>query len=200
MGAAGLATSLAQVYSVNAVGYINLSIPVGFTMIANQLDKGAGNNTVANIFPATTPEGTTLYKFNGTTYDINTFEFGAWGTPAMTLNPGEGAFIKTPTAFTVTLVGEVPQGTLNNPIPTGFSIRSSIVPQSAALNTIGYVADEGDTVYRWVNATSSYSIATYEFGEWPGGAAPAPAVGESFFLKSAAAAAKTWTRTFSVNN
>lgn len=198
MGAAGLATSLAQVYSVNAVGYINLSIPVGFSMIANQLDKGAGNNTVANIFGATTPEGTTLYKYNGTSYDINTFEFGEWGTPAMTLNPGEGAFIKTGTAFTVTLVGEVPQGTLNNAIPTGFSIRSSIVPQSAALNTMGYVADEGDTVYRWANATGSYSIATYEFGEWPGGAAPAPAVGEAFFLKTSTA--KTWTRTFSVNN
>jgi hypothetical protein len=197
LSAAGLATSLAQVYSVNAVGYINLLIPAGFSMIANQLDKGAGNNTVLNIFGTTVPEGTTIFKYTGTTYEANTFEFGEWALAAQTLNPGEGAFIKNPgaTAFTVTLVGEVPQGTLNNAVPAGFSIRSSIVPQAAALDpTLGFVPSEGDTVYQWVNATGQYKTASYEFGEW---VSPSVAVGESFFLKTAAA--KTWTRTFSVN-
>ena len=35
LSAAGIATSMAQVYSANAVGYVNKLIPTGFSMIAN---------------------------------------------------------------------------------------------------------------------------------------------------------------------
>jgi hypothetical protein len=163
-------------------------------MIANPLN--APTNTVPALF-AGVPDGTTIYKFDGTSYSVNALDLGEWGAPAQTLVPGEGAFILNPTAapITVTFVGEVMQGSLSNPLPAGFSIKSSQVPQSAALDTVlGFPAADGDTVYQFSNG--AYVIHTLDLGEWSGGV-PVPAVGESFFVKKVAAG--NWTRTFSVN-
>jgi hypothetical protein len=199
-GAAGLATSMAQeVFSVNAVGYVNRSVPTGFSMIANPLDNS--DNTVANLFDGV-PDGTTVYKFDPVTseFSINGIDFGEWANPAEELVPGEGAFIFNPGAeFEVTFVGEVMQGSLSTAVPMGFSIISSKVPQSGPLDTLlGYPAEDGDTVYRFNNATGEYSIDAFDFGEWGAGAAPEPEVGESWFMFSPSA--KAWTRDFDVNN
>lgn len=188
----------AQVYSVNSVGYINLTIPAGFSMIANQLN--AADNSVGALLPSV-PIGTTIYKWNGSGYDINNFSFAGWGNAAMTLNPGEGAFIKNTSGadISVTLVGEVPQGPASNiDVPAGFSMISSTVPQSGALDSVlQFPAALGDTFYLWNNSTGGYNIFNYSFAGF-GGNPPVPAVGEAFFVKKQAAA--TWTRDFSVNN
>jgi hypothetical protein len=193
LGVAGVIAASAQVYSVNVVGYINVAVPPGFSMIANQLDSG--NNTVGSLMPAP-PEGTTIYKFVNNTYQINAFEFGEWADAAMTMNPGEGAFISNPTteAFNALFVGEVKQGSLQTPLVAGFQIVSSQVPQSGGLDTeLGFPVAEGDVVYLFDNATGQYSIFAYEFGEW---ITPVPKVGEAFFVNKVAAA--TWTRDFTV--
>lgn len=193
LGVAGIIAASAQVYSVNVVGYINVPVPPGFSMIANQLDSG--NNTVGSLLPAP-PEGTTIYKFVNGSYIINAFEFGEWSIAGMTLNPGEGAFINNPTtaAFNALFVGEVKQGTLTTGIPAGFSIVASQVPQSAALDTVlGFPVVEGDVVYLFNNATGTYSISAFEFGEW---VAPVPKVGEAFFVNKVSAV--NWVRDFTV--
>jgi len=197
LAAAGLTSSMAQqVFSVNAVGFVNVVVPPGFSMIANPLN--AATNTIPALF-AGVPDGTTIYKFDGTSYSVNALDLGEWGNPAQTLVPGEGAFIRNAgtAPFTVTFVGEVMQGPLSNPIPAGFSIRSSQVPQTGALDTVlGFPAVDGDTIYQFNNAQNSYAIHALDLGEW-GGGVPTPAVGESFFVKKAAAV--NWTRNFSVN-
>jgi hypothetical protein len=179
---------------VNSVGYINLTIPVGFSMIANQLNSA--NNTVGALLP-TVPDGTTIYKYNGVGYDINLYDAG-WGNPAMTLNPGEGAFIRVVgSPLAVTFVGEVTQGAASNmTIQPGFSIISSKVPQAANLDTLGFPAVDGDTVYRFNNATGLYSTSLYDAG-W-GGGAPTVAVGEAFFIRKIGTG--NWNRNFNVNN
>src|ERR1700744_2623354 len=50
--AAGVISSEAQVYSQNIVGYINLPLSPGYTLIGNQLstDLTGTNNTVASVF------------------------------------------------------------------------------------------------------------------------------------------------------
>jgi hypothetical protein len=114
----------------------------------------------------------------------------------MTLNPGEGAFIFNPgDAFDALFVGEVMQGSaLTTPLVQGFQIVSSIVPQSAELDTVlGFPVAEGDVVYQFNNATGTYSITAFEFGEW---APPVPAVGEAFFVNKVAAV--DWVRNFTV--
>jgi hypothetical protein len=119
------------------------------------------------------------------------------GTAAdLTLVPGEGVFILAPAVATVTFVGEVPAGNLSNPIPQGFSIRSSQVPQAGTVSALGYVAVEGDQISIWDEATQKYATHGFEFGEWSGGE-PSLGVGEAFFINSPAA--KNWTRTFDIS-
>jgi hypothetical protein len=199
LSAAGVATSLAQVYSVNAVGYINISLPAGFALIANQLNASP-NNSLGTILPSL-PAGTSVFKFDptaGAFVSSISLGPGAGWLPDVSLNPGEGAFIQLAAATTVTLVGEVPQG---NPLPSinmpaGLSIVSSQVPQSVGLSTIGFPAAAGDTVFLFNRTTQAYdSYVSIGTGFIPSD--PAPAVGESFFVQRAAGA--TWSRSFSVN-
>jgi len=206
LSAAGAATSLAQVYSVNAVGYINLAMPRGFSIIANQLDAGTGNNTVAKVIAAP-PDGTLVYKWTGTGFAINSFDsiLGGWSDAAMTLAPGEAVFINLPAAHTATLVGEVPQGALTTAVGSGFSMLSSKVPQKAGLSTVlGYPAADGDIIYAFDRDSNSdgvfdaYNIYSFDsiFGGWQP-SEPQPNVGQGYWFF--AGAAKTWSRTFSVN-
>ena len=68
--AAGIATSKAQVYSVNAVGYVNTALKPGYNLISNPLDnKAANGNTIANLFASLAP-GTQFFVFDGTKYTL----------------------------------------------------------------------------------------------------------------------------------
>lgn len=194
--AAGAALSgMAQtVYSVNAVGYVNLVIPAGWSMIANPLNTT--NNTVeALLSAATTPEGTTIFKWDGTKYVSTAVEFGDWSTKGITLNPGEGCFMNALVSFTNTFVGEVMQGALTNALPAGFSMRGSMVPQAGTATELGLTAalDEGDTIFQWKNG--AYKSAAIEFGAWS--SEPNVTVGEAFWVQKTAAG--KWLRNFSVN-
>ena len=202
--AAGIGTSLAQsaVYSQNAVGYVNLALPAGYSMIANPLN--GTNNNLSTIIP-TAPDGTEILKFDAATQQfaatVPTYVAGFGWFPDGVLNPGEGAFINLPSATTLTFVGEVPQGVLSNAVPAGYSIQASQVPQAGALTTqLNFPGADGDTVYRFDRANQRYfpEAPQYvqDFGWFP--TEPVIAVGESFFVQKAAAA--NWTRTFSVNN
>lgn len=200
------AGAMAQVYSQNVVGYVNVNVPAGFSMISNPLN--GSNNNLNTIIPTAT-EGMLLYKFSTTFQDANEYFDGfGWAQNGVatttTLNPGEGAFFYAPAAATLTFVGEVPVGApLANPVPAGFSIESSQVPQTGNLTALGFPAAEGDIVYTFNAATQSYNDA-YEyfdgFGWAQNGSAAEPTLnpGQSFF--SSKVAATTWNRTFSPNN
>src|ERR1051325_5515935 len=193
--AAGFTASLAQsLYSVNAVGYVNLSLPAGYTMIANPLNTT--NNTIGSLI-TDFPNFGNLLKWNGTGFTVATFAFGSWDQPNITLNPGEGAFVNIGSPFTLTFVGDVMQGSLTNPIPAGYSIRASQVPQSGGVSTTLGLTQLGtfDNLLVWTG--SGYQIYTV----LPGGAwdpsEPQINVGQSFFVN--ASAPTSWQRTFSVN-
>ncbi len=198
IGAVGIAASNAQVFSVNAVGYVNLDLPAGFSMIANPLN--GTNNNLSTILPDV-PDGSSLLKWNATSQsfeDANVFIGGVGWVPDATLNPGEGAFINLPAAATLTFVGEVPQGDLSVSIPQNFSIVSQLVPQTNGLSTVDFPAADGDSVLFWDRAGQVYKDAIVYIGGvgWVP-EDPSPAVGESFFVNKVAPA--TWTRTFTVN-
>ena len=196
--AAGAASSMAQVYSQNAVGYINLNLPQGFSMIANQLKSGG--NTLAEVIP-NPPPGTLVYKLVGANFVIGTFdEFDLnWGANAgLAVPPGTGLFIALPNPATVTFVGEVPQGSLSTPTPTGFSLVGSQVPQAGPVTDLNLIAGPGDTIYKFAN--NNYSIFTFdEFDLAWTPSIPNLAVGEGIYLNRVAGSPATWARTFSVN-
>lgn len=228
IGAAAIAPSMAQVYSANAVGYVNLSLPAGFSLIANPLN--GTNNSLNTILPlADNADGTTIYRFKPSiqryaeslTWVAGFGWVSADPDPALlVLPPGEGIFIKPsgPTPLTVTFVGEVPQGALSNPVLGGnkYAIASSQVPQALpigdstpanAATTLQFPAAEGDTIYVFNSTTQRYKESyTYVAGfGWisanvddPGPLGPTIPVATSFFLFRAGGSVN-WTRNFSVN-
>jgi hypothetical protein len=203
---------MAQVFSVNAVGYVNKKVPGGgkLALISNPLDAGPGNNTIANLFKGV-PARTQIYKFNaaGTGYDIAEYDdidnaFLPASAAALEVKPGEGVFVKNNSAaeITITFVGEVMQGTVVNQLPAGLSIRSSIVPQAGPIDTLGLVGAAKDQFYKFDVTAQAYVIWDFDDidNAWiKAGVASVPAVdvGEAFFYRSNVP--KTWTRTFSVN-
>jgi hypothetical protein len=191
------------VYSVNAVGYVNTPLVAGFNLVSNPLNNTAANgNTIETLFNGV-PDGTQVYKFENGAFVSTAFDeiVGGWDPLTVaqkTVTPGEGVFVRVSGPTTVTFVGEVPQGTLNNPLPVGLSIKSSMVPQEGTAAELGLVGGDGDQLYQWNSATQAYATSTFD--EILGGWDPALGklkVGEAFFLRKNAAG--TWTRTFSVN-
>jgi len=217
---AAVASAQAQVYSVNAVGYVNKTLVPGFNMVSNPLN--AANNTIGSLFnnfQGGPRNGTTVYRFaNGNFTTASYLDFlGAWDGDAVnqTTLPGEGVFVFLPgpgageaANKVLTFVGEVPQNATSTPVPKGFSIKSSVVPQAVApdktKNTDGTPAPipavNGTTLYRYIPAAKNYD--TYSYLDFLGGwdnPLPVIEVGESFYYFNPGSDT-TWTRTFSVNN
>jgi hypothetical protein len=186
---------MAQVYSQNIVGYVNVDVTASqFALIANPLDTT--DNTLGGVL--TTAAGVqdfdNYYQWTGSGYNIATYSFGAWDNPTIPFAPGGGGFYLSGASHTLTFVGEVMTGSLSNPIPAGFSVVSSQVPEAGDADTLGLspALADFDNVYSW-NGTS-FSIATKTFGSWDTGSAPAIGVGQAVFVNSAAGG--TWTRDF----
>ncbi|HYG33846.1 MAG TPA: hypothetical protein VEC99_03625 [Clostridia bacterium] len=199
--AAGAATTVAQnnVYSLNVVGYYNVAVPANqLVMLANQLNTT--NNTIASLLP-NGPAGATLYKYSGSyaAYVFDDLDM-AWTPDGLaTLNPGEGAFFRSPTATTLTFVGEVMQGNLTNSTPIGaLAMRSSIVPQASGVSSVLKFAGEGgDTIYKYANGYSAFVFDDLDLAWTP--SEPTFGIGEAFFVKkSPTATANTWVRSFNV--
>jgi hypothetical protein len=213
------ASLMAQVYSLNAVGYINVTIPTGFSIMTDQL-YATNQTTPQYISPlldaqlgSGSYDGVQIYKFNNVSQSYTTFSVDSLSSPpydggnaaATTLNPGEAVFVYNPfPPFTLTFVGQVPQGNLTNTLLPGFNLVGSVVPQAGALDTaLGLTEIDGDQVYTFdpVKGYTTYSGDSLSSPPWdggPGGAAPTVIVGQGFFYR-AASGRQLWVRSFSVN-
>jgi hypothetical protein len=192
-----VSSAIAQVYSVNAVGYVNMTAKTGFNLWTNPLDAGT-DNTVSALL-ANAPDGSIVYTYTTAGgYAINTLDLGEWTNPAQVLAPGTGFFLRVPSEVTVTFVGEVMQGTLTMALDAGFNLVGSMVPQAGMISTdLGLSVVDGDLVYKFNADTQGYSISTYDLGEWDP-SEPTVGVGEGVWVRKGAAG--SWDRTFSVNN
>jgi hypothetical protein len=213
LSAAGIATSMAQVYSVNAVGYVNTTLVPGFSLVSNPLNNTTGN-TIQNLFgngiQGTIPNLTTVYHYDPATdrfvfaqYDDIVQEFLGDGATAV-IPPGTGVFVRNPgtTPLTVTFVGEVPQGAASDiTIPQGFSIKASTVPMAGTAAALQIPGRQGETLYEWDTTAQRYIPASYDdiVQDWlsTSGQPVNIDVGEAFFIFKTADQA--WTRNFSVN-
>jgi len=204
--AAGIASMQAQsnVYSINVVGYVNVVCSNGYTLVNTPLVPA--NDTLTNLLDAYVPAGNSVLVFSGGGYQ--TFikdEFDAtWNGGNTPLPNGKGYFVRNIGAapFTITYVGEVPQGNLTNALAAGYSLVGSKVPQAGAVETLGIVPGLGDSVLRYVNGGFVTSINDEFDNTWGGGGAdpnngPSVAVGEGFFYRNIANTA-TWVRNFSI--
>lgn len=180
--------------SVNILGYATMTLPPGYSMINNPFD--AANNSVGELFKDW-PDGTMLSRFDLRMYRLseNKVRTGKWTNPMEQLQPGDGAVFFNPTTDykTLTFVGEVVQGNLSIPVPAGFSVRSSLIPQSGALvEELEFPIADGDVVHLFDRDQQKYVTYPRENGKWKSGA-PVVSIGESFWI--AKTSAENWTRT-----
>jgi hypothetical protein len=97
--AAGIATTVAQsnVYSLNIVGYVNLNVPAGYSMLANPLKAGVTNGANEIMTPI---DGEQILTWNGVGFDYVAYDtfFGGWVDSGLnpsqppSLPPGKGFF------------------------------------------------------------------------------------------------------------
>jgi hypothetical protein len=160
-----------SVYSVNVVGYANLRLPPGLSLIANPLYYT--NNDVALWLP-NPPDGSQVYKYtaNGS-YEVSTYDgiAEAWSNPIFQVPIGEGFFFQnnSDTNLTYTFIGEVLQGCLTNSLPEGFSTKGALVPQSASLADhliAGEIGDELRTYTNDLQGGGDYTISVYTVDGW----------------------------------
>lgn len=170
--AAGAATSMAQsnVYSLNVVGYVNVTLANGDVLIANPLD--AGDNSVSNLFSGLNAtsgnnNGYTVFSWTGANFAPNQLDVfgGGWGNPAQQFPPGVGMFVFNGTGnpITNTFVGNVLQGSLTNLLPAGDSLLGSKVPISTNTLQLGLIPSMKDTIFMW-NGGNFVPVNFDEFG------------------------------------
>jgi len=204
--AAGVASSMAQVYSLNVVGYVNVKFPAGsFTVFVNPLNTT--NNAVSNLFKANTPDSSFMFDWSSGANDWNspiTFAGGSWDAPTTQIRPGHGwAFFNADfgTDFTNTFVGDVIQGPYTNALAGDFqfSVIGSPVPIGGNFtNAIAQLGEEdGDFFFTWSPVANDWnSPNSYAGGVWDTpGYQVAPADGFAYFRGGSP---KNWVRNFTV--
>ena len=225
--AVGVVAAQAQVYSVNIVGYVNVTLEEGNNLISNPLINGG--DTLGEVFPpGSVPDGTKVTKWDfasqgfaqADTYfdagvDSGWFDTG-FNPSTTTVDPGEGFFLNVPAgagSTVVTLVGDVvPSGDVPNTIAgPGIGMYGNAIPAASAFSANNFpsgVAANEMKYQTFEAAANSYSQAfTYfEAGVDSGWfdtsfnpADPTPAVGQGFLINNPNADAE-WTQNFDPNN
>jgi len=204
------AAAMAQVVSVNVVGFVNVDLKTGYNLLCNPL--AATNDTVEAIF-AGMPDalgGSTIQQWDAAnqTFSPNIATFlgaGTWdyaGT-SYTIAPGKGFFLNSAANATVTFVGEVRQATSGNlvtPLTPNFNFIGSQVPMAGAIQSaLQYSpADVGDTVQLWDATVQHYNPVIYTYlgsNTWDP-SEPTVGIGQAFVTLRAAGG--SWTSDFKV--
>jgi len=205
--AAGAFTVMAQnVYSLNIVGYVNVPVPSGYSILANPLSAGVTNGA-NEIMP--TVDGSFLLLWENNAYGYYGYDSGFGGWIDANLNPisppelppGVGFFYYNPgSATTVTFVGQVvpdPGVTNSMALPAGYSLAGTPMPVSGTLGgapttgdpvapgTVNMPIIDGEFMLKW-NGQYNYFGYDSGFGGWIDAnlnpiAAPTVNPGEGFF-------------------
>ncbi len=171
-------------YTVAANITVTNAISAGYNLIANQLDRGG--NTLNEIMPVV-PDGCYLFKYdnsvgsylepalyNGTT--------ATWSHGNIPLNPGEGAFLYSPTNFSLVFTGAAHVPILPLTVCKGYRLLSRQTNDIGSFdNIIGTApsAGGGEVVYKWNG--SGYTAFTFDGSVWVP-TTPTAAVGESVWI------------------
>jgi len=201
-----LATSQAQVYSANIVGYANVTLAGNgaFTLVANPFDDGNGNYAT-NLLNSALPKKSQLLTWNGSTFDFvqKTGSPATWPvTAGNQLPPGVGFFVQNGSPgsgapdLTNTFVGTVivnVGNSVTNAEPIGFTLQGSPIPYAgniAILNQnggdpnmdFGGPLTKKSQLLTWNGATFNFVQKTGSPALW--GGTVAIGVGQGFFVQN----------------
>jgi len=229
LGALGSVSVHAQnVYSLNAVGYINETIYGGYNIISCPLlctdPSGAQDNQVSNILNNSSGQfnGSTLYFFSGGANSGSTQgRTGSWANNGGTnvLAPGVAVWLHATSNMTVTFVGSVATGPVTNVLNPGYNLVSSIVPTSgdyysnsiSSLSNITANISDALSVYDPTQQEFTFEYTVESLGAARNGNSPwatshhgdpvVPNVGEGFFYfnNTSTSTPIDWVENYSVN-
>ena len=205
--AVGIASSMAQTYSQNIVGYVNTPIAAGYTMLVTPVSPNTTNNAEA-ILPCLA-SGDQLLVWNGGGYNIDYFNgpsdwydgvsFNSISQPV--LLPGQGFFYQNNGSLkTNTFVGTV-QLTNTVPLNAGYSQVGSTAPVAGSIESTNFSIPfaSGDQVLVWNGG--GYNIDYYNGpGDWYDGVSfnsigvPTLSVSQGFFYQNNGSG-KSWSQT-----
>lgn len=162
--AVGLTSSMAQVYSLNVVGYVNVPLEAGkLSYMSVPLTPNGGNYNITNTMVLdNSQDGATLFAWGGTKWDSTGWVADYGWYPDMVVPSGVGFFISSKANSTLTFVGEVPQGAINYNIPAGASTLANKVPQTAAFPG-GTVGHDGDTMFTWSQSLQKWNSVNWGY-------------------------------------
>lgn len=181
-------------------GFTKVTAPPGNSLMGNQF----GKSVAISVFIPAPAQWSTVYKYT-TGYWMATYGEDDWGMIGwendVTINAGEGFWFSNPLSVnqTLALMGEVATGKLVNPIPPGFSMRTSMVPRACDLAMEpGFNPVPGDKVYLFRNG--QYIICIYGEDDY-GNLGWEPAIpvlnpGEAFWIDSDGGPTRTWEKDF----
>jgi hypothetical protein len=183
LGMLGAVSVSAQtnVYSLNAVGYINITCPPGYSLITFSL-FGSPNNDPAIMLDNTSGvyDGSEILLWtNGDfleyigDHNAGNDAVNGWLEPdgAFSVNPGLGAAFYNPAKVScnITIVGTVLEGAMTNYLNSGLNLVGSILPASGGLitnplTTFPSSANgqlDGDEIYVLFNTGAFSGYTTY---------------------------------------
>jgi hypothetical protein len=209
LGSVSLMAQSTNVYSLNAVGYINVTVQPGFNMISCPL-MASPDNTINTVLT----NGTGQYKkwqfwgyspAGGYKEEIGTAT-GWNGGGTSLLAPGQAAWLFNPgsSPSNVTFVGTVPSGSLTNTLAaSSFNLVSSVLPTSGDLITNTLMnfttGTKKDQVWMYTAGTGGgYKETIATATGWSAGNPAQATVGGGFWYFNAQATNNNWIESFSV--
>jgi len=218
LGAIGSVSVMAQtnVYSLNAVGYINVTVYPGYNIIACPL-IASPDNTLNTLLPNTNGQYKKwqVYAYtptNANPYVLDSGVGSSWnGGGNETINPGQAVWLFNPSnaTQTITFVGQVPTGPNTNTLyADSFNLISTAVPASGDIVTNSIMAFskavKKDQVYTYIPTNATPYILYSATGNnlstnWPSGDPILPWVGAGFWYFNAQATNNYWVEDYTVN-
>jgi hypothetical protein len=202
--AVGVASSMAQIYSQNIVGYVNTPILTGYNLLVAPVSPNTTNNAEAvlpslssgDVLLVWTGGGYAVEYFNGPSdwYDGN---FNPISQPV--LLPGQGFFYQNNFGATKTntFVGTVQ---LSNTVAlvTGYSLAGSTAPIAASIESTNYNIPfaSGDVVLVWTGG--GYAVEYFNgLGDWYDGnfnpiPVPTLSLSQGFFYQNNRGSSVNW--------
>jgi len=204
--AAGILASSAQTYSQNIVGYVNQTIPGGFSLIANPLNNDTNG---ASEILAALPDFSLIYVYNNGTYSGYESYQGAYYDPNTSallttpvLAPGTSFFVNNAgSSFVNIYTGSVAvnvSATGTNALTAGFQAVGSLLPETGGVTSVLNL-QPADFSVLYVFNDGAWSVGEYYEGAWydPNTslpiAEPQAASAQGFFINNNASA--LWTQT-----
>jgi hypothetical protein len=213
LGALGSVSVHAQnVYSLNAVGYINVVANPGFNIISCPL-IASPDNTINTLLVNTNGQYKKMqvWAFNPTNNPQYFEEIGSgsgWNNGGLTtINPGQAIWFNniSNSPVTITFVGTVPTGVSSNTLyPQSFNLVGSVVPASgdivtnSIMNFTNFVKKDQVWTFNPTN-NPSYFETIASSSAWNNGDPQLAVVGGGFWYLNNQATNNYWVENYSVN-